>query len=57
MSKILFDKEYDDEGLSDLQRDLYKAFDPKTNPLWIDIPKDEQGFKEGRFIVTIKWVL
>jgi hypothetical protein len=57
MSKIIFDKEYNDEGLFDLQRDLYEAFDPETNPLWIDIPKDEHGFKEGRFIVTIKWVL
>jgi len=55
--KTIFDKEYDSESLCDLSRDVHEAFNNDFNPTVADIPKDEYGFHEGRFIVTIKWVL
>ena len=50
---IFFDKEYDDESLYDLGRDVYEAFDPEFNPAMPVLEKDEHGFTNGRYRVVI----
>ena len=52
----VFMKVYDGESLVDLERDISEAFDPEmaTAPL-LPIPKDQHGFMEGEFIVSIAW--
>lgn len=52
----LFKKEYDGESLVDLARDVHEAFDSDFNSLAALIPRDEYGFQQGEFIVTIEWV-
>lgn len=55
-SNQIFKKEYDAESLSDLERDIYVAFDERYNDAMIGVPQDEStGFHEGTFIVTIEW--
>lgn len=47
----IFEKEYSDESLIDLSEDISDAvFDN-----YADIPTDEFGFREGRFVVTVVW--
>lgn len=53
--KTIFHKEYDGESLYDLGRDIHEAVDSTFNPLAQDIPQDENGFQEGKFIVSIQW--
>ena len=52
---ILFKKEYDDESLYDLDRDVSEAIDDDFNPKLKSIPTDEHGFRVGKFTVTIEW--
>ena len=54
--KTLFEKEYDDESLYDLGRDMAEALDPEYNELVTGLPQDEHGFRKGIFTVTITWV-
>lgn len=53
----VFEKEYSDECLYDLCRDVSEAVDPKYNPVIKDIPdmKDCEGFRRGYFTVKITW--
>lgn len=53
MSKRIFEKEYDDEPLYDLDRDIAEAF--TDNLQYEKLPKDENEFKTGKFVVTIVW--
>lgn len=50
MSKILFQKDYSDESLIDLESDICWLSEEAD-----DIPKDEWGFRAGTFRVTIEW--
>lgn len=53
---ILFSKDYDYEGLYDLERDLGESINGTYNPLMDAIPSDEHGMLEGTFKVTVEWV-
>ena len=50
---IFFDKEYDDESLYDLERDVHEAFDPRFNPAMPVLEKDANGFTAGRYRVVM----
>jgi hypothetical protein len=52
---IVFKKEYDDESIYDVGRDVAEAFDEDFNPVMCDIPKDEYSFSKGIFTITIEW--
>lgn len=52
---IIFKKEYDDESLYDLDRDVSEAIDDDFNPKLKAIPTDEHGFRVGKFTITIEW--
>ena len=52
----LFKKDYDGESLYDLSRDIAEAIDETYNPVAASIPKDEHGFQQGIFHVTIEWI-
>lgn len=54
-SRVLLDKNYSAEELCDLSRDIHEAFDERFTPAAAGIPKDEYGFDEGSFKVTITW--
>lgn len=51
----LFKKTYDGESIVDLFRDVSEAVSEPFNPKLHSIPKDEFGFQQGEFIVTITW--
>lgn len=53
--KTLLSKKYSSEELSDLSRDMHEALDERFTPEAAGIPKDEHGFDEGTFTVTITW--
>ena len=55
MKKVLLEKKYSAEELSDVQRDVSEAFDERMTPEAAGIPKDEHGFEVGVFKVTITW--
>jgi len=58
MSKEIFYKEYDDETLYDINRDITEAFDARFNPIMETIPHydpPDDCFMRGTFKVTIKW--
>ena len=55
---IIFQKEYDGESIIDLPEDIGEMLDPDFNDL-VDveqIPQDEYGIHQGKFIVTVTWV-
>jgi len=52
---IIFKKEYDDESLYDLDRDVSEAIDSDFNPKLEAISTDEHGFRLGKFTITIEW--
>jgi hypothetical protein len=52
---ILFKKVYDDESLYDLSRDVEESLDGGYNSLVENIPYAEDGFRRGKFTVTIEW--
>ena len=54
--KILLEKAYSAEELSDLSRDVYEALDPQFTPEASGIPEDEHGFATGTFKVSIIWL-
>ncbi len=54
---ILFKKEYCDEELYDVERDVSECFDLDFNPKVKDIPVGEDGFTEGTYTITIEWEL
>lgn len=53
--KTIFKKEYDGESIVDIERDIMESFNPDYNPSASDIPQDEFGFQQGKFVVTIEW--
>lgn len=53
--KLIHEKSYSSEELSDLCRDIDEVFDENFNPLVADIPRDEYNFHKGSFKVTIIW--
>jgi len=50
---IVFDQEYCDETLNDVERDVMEAFDPAFNPRMPELEKDEHGFSDARYRVVI----
>jgi hypothetical protein len=54
MSKVIFNKEYDNEELADIERDVSAAFDPVFNPSILAITNGTE-IQPGTFTVTIKW--
>ena len=52
---IIFKKEYDDESIYDADGDVSEAFDDDFNPKIKSISKDENGFRLGKFTITIEW--
>lgn len=48
---ILFEKEYDDESLIDLQEHIYYVLEEGD----YDLPTDKYGFRRGTFKVIIEW--
>ena len=53
---IVFDQEYCDETLNDVERDVIEAFDPKFNPCMPELEKDEYGFSDARYRITIELI-
>lgn len=53
--RVLLDKTYSAEELCDVGRDVHEAFDERFTPAAAGIPKDEYGFDQGTFKVTIVW--
>lgn len=53
--RVLLNKAYSAEELSDLSRDVHEAFDERFTPEAAGIPKDEHGFERGTFEVSITW--
>lgn len=51
----LFKKEYNGENIVDIFRDVSEAFNAYFNPPAGEIPKDEYGFQQGSFVVTVDW--
>jgi hypothetical protein len=49
MDKVIFEKRYTDESLLDMEEDILYKIDSSG------IPKDEHGFHEGVFKVTVTW--
>ena len=52
---ILFQKEYLEEELCDLERDVTEALQGDYNALMHTIPFDRFGSMKGVFKVTIEW--
>ena len=52
---VLFEKNYDGESIVDLERDVSEALQEDFNEKLVNIPKDEYGFQQGNFKVTIEW--
>ena len=48
---VIFDRHYSDESLIDLDEDICWALEKD----FAEIPKDEHGFSQGEFRVTITW--
>jgi hypothetical protein len=48
---IIFDRHYSDESLVDIDEDIRWALEKD----FAEIPKDEHGFRQGEFRVTITW--
>ena len=55
-TKIFYKKEYDGESIIDLPEDMGNMFDPYWNKYATDIPQDEYGLHQGKFVVTVEWV-
>lgn len=55
MTIVLLDKTYDGESIYDLTRDVDEAIDESMTPELKNIPKDEYGFQQGKFVVSIVW--
>lgn len=51
MSKVLLDKNYSVDDLSDMERDMYEALDSAYTPEAAEIPDDASG----TFRVQITW--
>jgi len=51
----IFEKNYDGESLYDLGRDIHEAFEGDFNEVINQVPKDEHGFMQGTFKVTVVW--
>jgi hypothetical protein len=49
MDKVIFEKRYTDESLLDMEEDILYKINRS------DITKDEHGFYEGVFKVTVTW--
>lgn len=52
---IIFNKEYDGEGICDINRDIMEAFNSDYNEKAKIIPQDENSLPEGTFTVQIIW--
>lgn len=52
----IFTREYTDEELYDLERDVSEALQEDYNPIVGSIPKDKNGFRTGTFVVRIEWI-
>jgi hypothetical protein len=52
----IFTREYTDEELYDLERDVSEALQEDYNPIVASIPKDKHGFRTGTFVVSIEWI-
>lgn len=52
---IIFNKEYDGEGICDINRDIMEAFNSDYNEKVKIIPQDENSLPEGTFTVQIIW--
>ena len=52
----IFTKEYSDEELYDLERDVVEALQEEYNPIVGNIPRDKDGFRTGTFVVSIEWI-
>lgn len=53
---IIFTREYSDEELHDVERDVTEALQEDYNPILPVIPRDKNGFRRGTFVVSIEWV-
>ena len=54
---ILFNQDYDDESLYDLERDVSEALCEEYNPLVKQLPsRDKHGFRTGTYRVTIEYL-
>jgi len=52
---IIFDKVYDGESIYDVGRDVAEAFCEDFNTITKQIPKNECGFQQGTFRVSVVW--
>lgn len=52
----IFKQEYDGEGIADIGRDIYEAFDPRFNEKASVIVDDEHNIPRGTFILTLEYV-
>lgn len=51
----IFKQKYDGEGIVDIGRDIYEAFDFRFNEKANAITADEHGIPKGHFIVTLEY--
>ncbi|MCK9369281.1 hypothetical protein M0R04_05020 [Candidatus Dojkabacteria bacterium] len=52
---LIFKKDYDGEGLYDLDQDLIENFSNRYNVDTKDVIFDDDGLLKGKFTVTVKW--
>lgn len=53
MNRVILHKEYSDESIYDMERDVAELYDSKEYTL---VPSDKKsGFKRGKFALTVIW--
>lgn len=53
MNRVILHKEYSDESVYDMERDVSELFESKEYSL---VPSDKKsGFKRGKFALTVIW--
>lgn len=56
MEQEIFKQEYDGEGIADIGRDIYEAFDDRFNEKAKQVIYDEHGIAKGHFILILQYV-
>lgn len=52
MNRVILHKDYTDENIYDMERDVSELFESKEYSI---IPANKSGFKRGKFALTVIW--